>query len=175
MGEVMKGLLKHPARIVPLAFLLVILAGTVVLMLPVATAGPGSAPFLTALFIATSAAGVTGLSPVDTATYWSGFGQGVIYVLFHIGGFGIMSAATLLGMVVTRRIGLGRHLIVQSEARGIAPGDVRSVLVFVLLTALVVEALGVTVLTYRVCRRCGGAAADRRGGDRWRAWPAGAA
>ncbi len=133
--------LKNPARLVPLAFLIVILVGTALLMLPVARTAGESAPFLTALFVATSAVGVTGLSPVDTATYWTGFGQGTIYVLFHIGGFGIMSAATLLGMVVSRRMGLGQSLIVRAEARGIAPGDVKSVLAFVLLVAVITETL----------------------------------
>lgn len=131
--------LKHPARLVPLVFLAVILAGTAALMLPMAKAGPGGAPFLTALFVATSAVAVTGLSTVDTATYWTGFGQGVIFVLFHIGGFGIVSAATLLGMVVSQRLGLGRQTMVRAEARGIAAGDVKAVLKFVLLVALVVE------------------------------------
>ena len=149
----MKGFAKNPARLVPLAFLFVILLGTFTLMLPFAKTGAGTAPFLTALFVATSAVGVTGLSTVDTATYWTGFGQGVIYVLFHLGGFGIMSAATLLGMVVSRRIGLGQHRILQAEARGIAAGDVRSVLKFVLLTALVVESLAVSVLTWRIVAR----------------------
>ncbi len=141
--------LKNPARLVPLAFLIVILVGTVVLMLPVARTAGESAPFLTALFVATSAVGVTGLSPVDTATYWTGFGQGTIYVLFHIGGFGIMSAATLLGMVVSRRMGLGQSLIVRAEARGIAPGDVRAVLQLMLGVALTVEAAATAVLTQR--------------------------
>ena len=149
----MKGFVKNPARLVPLAFLFVILLGTFTLMLPFAKTGAGTAPFLTALFVATSAVGVTGLSTVDTATYWTGFGQGVIYVLFHLGGFGIMSAATLLGMVVSRRIGLGQQRILQAEARGIAAGDVRSVLKFVVLTALVVESLAVSVLTWRIMAR----------------------
>jgi trk system potassium uptake protein len=131
--------LKHPARLVPLSFLAVILLGTGALMLPLAKADAGSAPFLTALFVATSAVAVTGLSTVDTATYWSGLGQGVIWVLFHLGGFGIMSAATLLGMVVSRRLGLSRQMMVQAEARGIAAGDVKSVLTFMALVALVVE------------------------------------
>lgn len=144
---------SNPARLVPAAFLLVILAGTLALMLPAASSGPGGAPFLTALFVATSAVGVTGLSPVDTATYWSGWGQGIIWVLFHLGGIGIMSAATLLGMVVSRRIGLSRQLIVQAEARGIAAGDVKSVLTFVVLVALVVEVLAVTFLTWRMSVR----------------------
>jgi trk system potassium uptake protein len=142
----MKGFAKNPARLVPLAFLMVILVGTAALMLPVARPEGIAAPFLTALFVATSATAVTGLSPVDTATYWSGFGQAVIWLLFHIGGFGIMSAATLLGLVVSRRMGLTRQLIVQTEVRGIAPGDVRSVLGFVLLVAAVVEVMTAAVI-----------------------------
>lgn len=149
----MQNWLAHPARLVPLVFLAAILAGTAVLMLPMARSDGSAAPFVTALFVATSAVGVTGLSPVDTATYWSGFGQGTIYVLFHIGGFGIMSATTLLGMVVSRRIGLGRQLMLQAEARGIAAGDVKSVLRFVLGLALVVETLAVAVLTWRMLSR----------------------
>ena len=149
----MRGFLNNPARLVPLAFFAIIIVGTLALMLPIATTGDGTAPFLTALFVATSAVGVTGLTTVDTAVYWTGFGQGVIYVLFHLGGFGIMSAATLLGMVVSRRIGLGQQRILQAEARGIAAGDVRSVLRFVLLTALVVESLAVFVLTCRIMAR----------------------
>lgn len=145
--------LNHPARLVPAAFLAVILLGTLLLMLPLARSEGSSAPFLTALFVATSAVGVTGLSPVDTATYWTGFGQGVIYVLFHLGGFGIMSAATLLGMVVSRRLGLGRQVMVQAEARGIAAGDVKSVLRFIFVLALIVELLAIAVLTWRIMAR----------------------
>ena len=60
--------LTHPGRIVPLAFLLVIALGTAVLMLPAARSGPGHAPFVIALFTATSAVCVTGLAATDTAT-----------------------------------------------------------------------------------------------------------
>lgn len=142
--------LKNPARLVPIAFLVVILIGTGLLMLPMSTRSGESAPLLTALFVATSATAVTGLTPVDTATYWSGYGQFVIWLLFHIGGFGIMSAATLLGMVVSRRMGLGQSLIVQAEARGIAPGDVRAVLKLALSVAIVVEAVSIAILTWRM-------------------------
>src|SRR5687768_15543949 len=89
--------IRHPARLVPIAFLIVIAVGTMLLMLPMARAGPGGAPFLTALFHATSAVCVTGLIIVDTPTYWSPFGHVVILLLFQVGGFGIMSGATLLG------------------------------------------------------------------------------
>jgi trk system potassium uptake protein len=105
-----------------------VLAGMGLLMLPIARAGAGSAPFLTALFTSTSAVCVTGLAVQDTATYWSGFGQAVILALVQVGGFGIMSGATLLGLLVTRRLRLSSRLIAQAETRGLALGDVVAVL-----------------------------------------------
>ncbi len=100
--------IQHPARLVPLAFLAAIALGTCLLMLPASWAADGSAPWLTALFTATSAVCVTGLAVVDTGTAWSPFGQGVILLLFQVGGFGIMTGATLLGLLVSQRLRLAR-------------------------------------------------------------------
>lgn len=143
----MQGLWNNPGRLVPLAFLAVIALGTVLLMLPVARAGAGAAPFVVALFTATSAASVTGLAVVDTASYWSGFGQAVIFGVLQVGGFGIMSAATLLALLLSRRLSLSRQLVVQAEAKGIALGDVKEVLRLVLGVMLVVQAVVAAVLT----------------------------
>ena len=131
--------LQHPARLVPLAFLLTILAGTGLLMLPASHAGEGGAPFLTALFTATSAVCVTGLVVQDTPTYWSGFGQAMILGLVQVGGFGIMSGATLLGLLVTRRLRLGTRLVAQAETRSLSLGDVASVLRLILAVTLGAE------------------------------------
>ncbi|EKD60853.1 MAG: putative H(+)-transporting two-sector ATPase [uncultured bacterium] len=131
--------LKNPAQLVPLAFLLVILLGTAVLMLPMARSGPGHAPLLTALFTATSAVAVTGLAVVDTAVYWTGFGQAVIYLLFQLGGVGIMTSATLLVLLVSRRLSLSRQIVVTTESRGIVFGDVRAVLRLALMVMAVVQ------------------------------------
>lgn len=128
----------HPARLVPLGFLFAILLGTLLLMLPAAHAGAGHAPFLTALFTTTSAVCVTGLTVVDTATYWTGFGQAVIMGLFQIGGFGIMTGATLLGLLVTRRLSLSTRLVAQAEHSAVL-GDIRSTLKLVLGVTFLVE------------------------------------
>jgi acyl-CoA synthetase (AMP-forming)/AMP-acid ligase II len=117
--------LAHPARIIPLGFLAAILLGTALLMLPAARAEPGHAPFITALFTATSAVTITGLGVVDTGTYWTGFGRTVILVLVQMGGFGIMSGATLLGLLVARRLSLSTRLVAQHETRSLGPGDVK--------------------------------------------------
>jgi potassium uptake TrkH family protein len=132
-----------------LAFLLAITVGTILLTLPVSRAGAGHAPLVTALFTTTSAVCVTGLVVVDTPSYWSDFGQGVILALIQVGGFGIMTLATLLGLLVSRRLGLRSRLIAQAETHTLALGDVRSVLRRVALTMLACEAVIAVVLTLR--------------------------
>jgi trk system potassium uptake protein TrkH len=106
----------RPARIVPLAYAVMIALGALALMLPQATAEGRSAPFLVALFTSTSAITVTGLAVVDTAAYWSPFGHAIIFALFQIGGFGVMSGAALLAILVARRLNLSTQLMVQREA-----------------------------------------------------------
>ncbi len=139
----------HPGRIVPFAFLAVIGLGTAVLMLPAARADPGHAPFIIALFTATSAVCVTGLAATDTAVYWSPFGQAVILVLAQVGGLGIMTGATLLGLLVSRRLGLSTRLIAQAETRSLRLGDVTTVLRLILIVTLAMEAATMAVLTVR--------------------------
>jgi potassium uptake TrkH family protein len=140
---------RYPARIVPVAFLGAILIGTALMMLPAARAEPGHAPFVTALFTATSAVCVTGLAVVDTPTYWSGFGEVLITVLVQIGGFGIMTLATLLSLLVSRRLGLRSRLMAQAESAGLLGGNVRGVLIRVAIVMFASEAVISVVLTLR--------------------------
>lgn len=142
--------LTHPARLVPAAFLAAIALGTLLLMLPIARAGQGTAPFLTALFTSTSAVCVTGLIVEDTPVYWSGFGQGVILALFQIGGFGIMAAATLLGLLVGRGFRLSDRLRTQVERNHFDLSDSRSVLRLIFLVTVVVEGVLALALALRL-------------------------
>lgn len=145
----MKSLL-HPARTVALAFLLTILAGTALLMLPLSHAEGQSAPWITAFFTSVSAVCVTGLVVVDTGTYWSTFGQVVIMALFQIGGFGMMTAATLLGLMVNRSLRLRTKLITQVETHTLGLGDVSGVARLVLVVTFLSEAVIATLLTLRL-------------------------
>jgi Trk-type K+ transport system membrane component len=139
----------HPTRIVPLAFLASIAAGTLFLLLPISRAGPGGAPFIVALFTATSAVCVTGLTVVDTGSYWSPFGHGVILLLVQLGGLGIMTAATLLGLLVSNRLRLSQRLLAQAESRTTSLGDVRATLRLVLLIMLTVQSIVASFLFVR--------------------------
>ena len=139
----------HPARIVPLAFLAAIVVGTVLLSLPYSTPGPTRPPVLTAAFTTVSAVCVTGLTTVDTATYWSPFGQTVIMALIQVGGFGIMTLATLLGMLVGGKLRLRSSLIAQAETHTLNIGDVRHVVRRVAITMVAFEVAFAAILTAR--------------------------
>jgi trk system potassium uptake protein TrkH len=129
----------HPASVLALAFLATIVLGTALLMLPWASASGHSAPWLTALFTATSAVCVTGLAVVDTGTYWSPLGQGLVMALIQVGGFGMMTSAALMGLLIGRRLKLRTRLLLQSETHALSMGDVRSVVRMVLVVTVVVE------------------------------------
>lgn len=118
--------LLAPVRLVPLAFAAVIVFGTALLMLPIAH--PGEVQPLVAAFTAVSATCITGLTVVDTATYWTPFGKGVIMLLTQMGGFGIMSAATLLALAVRGRIDLSSSLVTQTEKQTRTLGEVARVI-----------------------------------------------
>ena len=139
----------HPTRAVALLFLLLIAVGTLLLRLPVAHAQGESAPWLIALFTAVSAVCVTGLVVVDTGSYWSGFGQFAIMLLFQLGGFGLMTAAALLGLMVNRSMRLRSRLMTQAETHSVALGDVRSIARVVLVVTLLCESVLAAMLAVR--------------------------
>lgn len=101
----MKHRLSH-VQVIALGFLIMILLGTALLMLPISSAGGTNATFREALFTATSASCVTGLVLRDTATQWSFFGQAVIIVLIQIGGLGFMTIASFSFLLLKKRMGL---------------------------------------------------------------------
>jgi potassium uptake TrkH family protein len=140
---------RHPAQLVVWGFALAILLGTAALLLPFARAGAGGAPFLVALFTSTSAVCVTGLVTVDTATYWSPFGQATIMALCQIGGFGIMTLTSVLALLVARRLGLRTRVIAQLETGSLALGDVRQVVKGVAILSFLFEAVTAAILTVR--------------------------
>jgi potassium uptake TrkH family protein len=140
---------RHPAQLIVFAFATGVLIGAALLLLPVATAGPERASFTTALFTSTSALCVTGLVVVDTPTYWSSFGQVVILGLIQVGGIGIMTLASLLALLVARRLGLRTRLIAQAETAAAELQDVRRLVSGVVLLSLFFEALAAVVLLLR--------------------------
>lgn len=133
-------------QIIIFGFLAVILVGTLLLMLPFASREPGSAPFLDALFTATSATCVTGLIVHDTATYWSCFGQVVILLLIQIGGMGVVTITIAVAMVSGKKIGLMQRSLMQESISAPQVGGIVRFTGFFLKGIALIELLGAILL-----------------------------
>lgn len=141
-----RGRALSPTKIIAVTFLILILTGAFLLTLPAATRDGQGCDFLRALFTATSATCVTGLTPFDTYTQWSGFGQGVLLCLIEVGGLGFMSMATLFVFLLRRRIGLKQRMVMaQALSLNGMEGVVRLQRT-VIFGSLSVEALGAAIL-----------------------------
>ncbi|MFJ2029341.1 TrkH family potassium uptake protein [Streptosporangium sp. NPDC087985] len=141
--------INTPSRAVVAAFLAVVLSGSALLSLPIAVETGQEASWTSALFTATSAVCVTGLAVHDTAAHWTSFGEAVILVLMQIGGFGIMTLASILAVLVSGRLGLRARLNTQTETKTLGASDVRRLVTGVVKVTLVVESLAAAVLTAR--------------------------
>lgn len=143
------GLRRRPAQLVAIGFGGAIAVGTVLLLLPVSSTG--RAPTVVeALFTATSATCVTGLAVVDTGTFWSPFGQVVIAGLIQVGGFGVMTVAALLGLLVSRRLGVQGRIVAAESTRSVHLGDVRTIMLGAVRVTLVAEAVVALLLAVRL-------------------------
>jgi trk system potassium uptake protein len=143
----------HPAKLAALmvlgGFVAAAMLGTALLMLPFATETGRSTSILDAAFTATSAVCVTGLIVVDTPVHWTTFGEVVILALIQIGGFGVMALATLVVVVLAKRLGLRHRLIARAETNTLDAGDVRRVLFGIARMSLAVEAVAALLLFAR--------------------------
>lgn len=137
------------------SFVILIFIGTVLLTLPISAKSGRFTNPVDALFTATSATCVTGLSVYDTFIHWSYFGQGVLLVLIQCGGLGLAAFATGLTLLVRRRIGI-RHLVLARESAGGSNLDVISLLRIVVAFTFAVEALGALLLMARFVPLYGG-------------------
>ena len=150
----MKLRLTH-VQIIVAGYLLIVILGTLLLSLPIASADGHAAPFRTALFTAVSSSCVTGLVLRDTATGWSGFGHVVILLLIQVGGLGFMTVATFLYHVFQKRMGLrSRELMVESINTTHVGGIMHLAWKIVILTAAI-EGAGALLLLTRFAPRFG--------------------
>ena len=101
------------SQFILLGFLLVILAGSLLLWLPISSANGQSAAYEDALFTATTATCVTGLVTLPTVSAWSTFGHIVILLLTQIGGLGVITVMSGLMMLMHRKLGISDHLLIQ--------------------------------------------------------------
>lgn len=123
--------------------------GTSLLLLPQATDSGQKTTFLDALFTATSAVCVTGLTVVDTATHWTGLGKGIILFLIQIGGLGIVTVVSIGILLVADRIGLSHTRILAADLRTDSYSSVSKLVRNIVLTTLTFEAIFAVLLMAR--------------------------
>ena len=136
-------------KVIALTFFSIILLGSILLTLPVASRSGQPCSFLDALFTATSATCVTGLVMFDTWTQWSGFGQAVILCMIQLGGLGFMSAAALVIFLLRKRVGLKQRMVM---AQALSLTDMESVVKLqklVLTGSFTIEGIGALILMLR--------------------------
>ena len=151
------------ATITILIFLVLISITTTLLMLPVAAASGQATPLADAMFTAVSAICVTGLTTVNMATHWSPFGHTVVFLALQIGGIGVMTLATLLAVIASRRLGLSVRKIMASdmdpsrlhdreglEGHGMRLGDVRGLLKTVFISVIAIEIVLAAIIIPRL-------------------------
>jgi trk system potassium uptake protein TrkH len=148
-GKLYRWLTGNPPVTLMLSFLLVILFGAILLMLPVSSKLNTVTPFMDALFTATSATCVTGLVVVDTGTHFSFFGQMVILMLIQIGGLGIMTISTVFAIILGQRINLKLENIMYQVVGGSYAVNVFQLLKSIVLVTLVIESVGTLLLFAR--------------------------
>ncbi|MBQ8208149.1 MAG: Trk family potassium uptake protein [Clostridia bacterium] len=144
----MKSRLSY-VQVIALGYAIMILIGTLLLMMPFATADGEGAAFTDALFTVTSASCVTGLVPVDTGTYWSFAGQVIIIALIQIGGLGFITIATLFMMLMRRRIGLREKELMIESINSSNIGGILRLTKKIIIGTLIFEGAGAVILTAR--------------------------
>src|SRR5579875_3701236 len=139
-----------PARIVVAFYAITVTVGTVLLSLPVAHTQHGHAQFSTSLFTAASATCITGMSPVDVATYWTPFGHVVILLLVQAGGLGIVTMSAGLLQLVHGRLGIEGTLAAQADAHTDTPAHARSMIRVIVRFYLMLEVVLAVLLALRL-------------------------
>ncbi|WP_419874416.1 TrkH family potassium uptake protein [Candidatus Pristimantibacillus sp. PTI5] len=138
-----------PPRILVSGFALIIVLGALLLSMPFASASGERLPFLDALFTATSATCVTGLVVVDTGTYFSVAGQVILMCLFQLGGLGFMTMATLVALVLRKKISLRERLLLQEAMNQSSMEGIVRLIRRVIGYSLVIELIGFILFSFR--------------------------
>lgn len=137
-----------PVRLLSLGYIITILFGTLLLVMPFSSKSGEWTKFIDALFVATSATCVTGLIPFDTFTHWTTFGQIVILILIQIGGIGFMTIISLLMMMLRKKISIFNKTVLMQSAGSYNISAITTLIKRILLGTLLFETLGAIILTH---------------------------
>ncbi len=142
-------------QMIVVGFMLIILTGSLLLMLPWASRSHEVTPFLDTLFTATSASCVTGLVVVDTWSHWSVFGQVIILILIQVGGMGFMTLGVFMAILLRRRIGLKTRGVLQESINSLQIGGIVKLAKKIIQGTVFFESVGALILMYRFIPKVG--------------------
>ncbi|MBW4829739.1 MAG: TrkH family potassium uptake protein [Clostridiaceae bacterium] len=145
----------NPPRVLALGFAGLILIGAILLNLPIASKSGESIGFINALFTSASSVCVTGLVVVNTGEYWSLFGHIVIICLIQMGGLGFMTLATLVALILGKKITLKERLIIKEQLNQETMSGLVKLTKYVILSTFAIEGLGALLLSTRFIPRYG--------------------
>lgn len=137
-----------PIKLIVLSFIFVILVGTFLLMLPIASKSRNYTSFIDALFTSTSATCVTGLIVFDTYTYWSNFGQIIILLLIQIGGLGLLTLTTFFTSFFSKKLGFKTLQLAQESISLNSIGDISNIIKKVVVFSISFELIGAIFLSF---------------------------
>lgn len=138
-------------QIIIFSFLIIILTGSLLLMLPIATKDRIATSFSDTLFTAVSATCVTGLVVHDTATYWSMFGQVVILMMIQVGGMGVITVSLAVMRAAGKKIGLWQRSTMQESISAPQVGGIVRLTGFILIATAIAELVGAILLAPVFC------------------------
>lgn len=141
--------LFSPARILILGFMILILLGSILLSLPVATVDNQGLNLVDAVFTSTSAVCVTGLVVVDIGTHLTFFGQLVILGLMQLGGLGFMSITTLIAIILSKKIGMRQRILIKESLNQLSTAGIIKLVKQVVIVTLLIQGIGAVILTGR--------------------------
>lgn len=139
----------NPPAILAVGFLSLIIIGAILLNLPISSKSGESIGAINAIFTASSAVCVTGLIVVNTAEYWSLFGQVVIIILIQIGGLGFMTMATSVALIMGKKIRLKERLVIREQLNQETMGGLVRLTKYVIFVTLLIEAIGALFLSFK--------------------------
>ena len=138
-------------RILALGYLVTMVLGSVLLILPFATKSGQTTYYIDALFTSASATFITGLAPYDTYEHWTLFGQLVILFLIQLGGLGFMTVVSIIFVMFKQGMGLHERRVMMMDAGGgstVLTG-VKKLVIRIVAGSLIIEAAGALLLCIR--------------------------
>ena len=139
----------NPPLVLSLGFAILITVGGVLLSLPFFTKSGEATNLIDSMFVAASASCVTGLTPVNTFEHWNTYGHVLLIILIQIGGLGVMSLASIIPLILGKKIGMKSRQILKEQLNVESLEGMIVLFKYVLVFTFGIEILGAILLSFR--------------------------